>query len=116
MPAMAAFSKAALDGGIEHDPVQSLYQVALYFFGSVILITEYSMHFTYPRFYFTSSQACFLLSIHGGQTQPDVYMYSHLFTSGFIVYTVNRPQPTSSAPPFHRPSRSSQIRSLGMLS
>ena len=29
LPAMAAFSKAALDGGIEHDSVQTLYQVVL---------------------------------------------------------------------------------------
>lgn len=28
MPAMTSFSKAAFDGGIEHDAVQSLYQVA----------------------------------------------------------------------------------------
>ena len=28
VPAMAAFSKAALEGGIEHDSVQRLYQVA----------------------------------------------------------------------------------------
>ena len=28
MPAMTAFSKAALDGGIEHDSVQTLHQVA----------------------------------------------------------------------------------------
>ena len=38
VPAMAAFSKAALDGGIEHDSVYSLYQVALLSCISVICL------------------------------------------------------------------------------
>lgn len=39
IPAIAAFSKAALDGGIEHESVQSLYQVVHLFLVSFILIT-----------------------------------------------------------------------------
>ena len=39
MPALVAFSKAALDGGIEHDAVQALYQVTLLPCASWILFT-----------------------------------------------------------------------------
>ena len=75
MPAMAAFSKAALDGGIEHGSVQGLYQVALHPSVSHILFTLRSHALNLPTCQLHSVQA----------SAPFLYKHSHLIPGGFMT-------------------------------